>query len=191
MVYQVLWTRALAIVLGSSIYSFTLILLAFLIGLFGGAAVTTKLLARGGKLVARPVYGLALVHALTLFTALWSFLMLPRLPKIFLGILRGASFSVDELLATQFVLAALAIVPATMAMGGVMPLTMHVYTWRKKTAALTESPTDTAGVGEQVGIAYAWNTIGAISGSFAAGFVAALRAAWQRHCRGEAPATIG
>ncbi len=171
MVYQVLWTRALAIVLGSSIYSFTLILLAFLIGLFGGAAVTTKLLARGGKLVARPVYGLALVHALTLFTALWSFLMLPRLPKIFLGILRGASFSVDELLATQFVLAALAIVPATMAMGGVMPLTMHVYTWRKKTAALTESPTDTAGVGEQVGIAYAWNTIGAISGSFAAGFV--------------------
>ena len=33
MTLQVLWTRALAVLLGSSIFSFTLILLAFLIGL--------------------------------------------------------------------------------------------------------------------------------------------------------------
>ena len=46
MVYQVLWTRALAIVIGSSVYSFTLILLAFLIGLSGGAALTTRLCPR-------------------------------------------------------------------------------------------------------------------------------------------------
>ena len=39
MVDQVLWTRALAIVIGSSVYSFTLILLAFLVGLAGGAAL--------------------------------------------------------------------------------------------------------------------------------------------------------
>ena len=39
MTLQVLWTRALAVLLGSSIFSFTLILLAFLIGLGIGAAL--------------------------------------------------------------------------------------------------------------------------------------------------------
>ena len=39
MTLQVLWTRALAVLLGSSVFSFTLILLAFLIGLGVGAAL--------------------------------------------------------------------------------------------------------------------------------------------------------
>ncbi len=178
MVYQVLWTRGLAIVIGSSVYSFTLILLAFLIGLSGGAAITTRLL----PLVRRPVRALALTHAATLATALWSFYILPRLPGVFVSILRGSSFTVDELLTTQFVLAALAIAPSTLAMGGVMPLTMHVYTLRRKAAASAsaakagEPPSGdrstTAGesIGHDVGVAYAWNTLGAITGSFAAGF---------------------
>jgi spermidine synthase len=167
MIYQVLWTRALAIVLGSSVYSFTLILLAFLIGLAGGAAVAARLLSRRGILYARPVRALALVHALTLATALWSFLVLPRLPEVFLSLLRGASFAVDELLAMQFVLAALAIVPATLAMGCVMPLTIHVYSWRNS----DDKTASAAGLGRDVGVAYAWNTLGAIVGSFAAGFI--------------------
>ncbi len=155
MIYQVLWTRALAIVLGSSVYSFTIILLAFLIGLSAGAAVVTRLLPR----LPRPVTALGIVHALTLFTAVWSYLTIDRLPEAFLIILRGASFSVDELLGTQFLLAASAILPATLAMGAVMPLTMRIYT------------ATAAGAGRDVGIAYALNTVGAITGSFAAGFV--------------------
>lgn len=169
MVYQVLWTRALAIVLGSSVYSFTLILLAFLLGLSFGAIGATRLLVRSRSLRERPVRALALCHALTLLLSLWSFVMLPRLPAMFLMLLRGASFSVDELLATQFVLAALSIVPATLAMGGVMPLTMHVYTFLKPKSA-KDAPSELA-VGEEVGVAYAYNTLGAITGSFAAGFI--------------------
>jgi spermidine synthase len=164
MVYQVLWTRALAIVIGSSVYSFTLILLAFLIGLSGGAALTTRLL----PWVRRPVRALAVTHALTLLTALWSFFILPRLPGTFVSILRGSSFTIDGLLATQFVLAALAMAPATLAMGGVMPLTMHVFTLRRKIAA--DSTAGSPSIGRDVGTAYAWNTLGAITGSFAAGF---------------------
>ncbi|MBL9008679.1 MAG: fused MFS/spermidine synthase [Myxococcales bacterium] len=175
MVYQVLWTRALAIVIGSSVYSFTLILLAFLIGLSAGAALATRLL----PLVRRPVRALAITHAATLGTALWSFYILPRLPAVFVSILRGSSFTVDELLTTQFVLAALAIAPATVAMGGVMPLTMHVYTLRKNRQASGDASAQPAraaaapaneSIGHDVGIAYAWNTLGAITGSFAAGF---------------------
>ncbi len=163
MVYQVLWTRALAIVIGSSVYSFTLILLAFLIGLSGGAALTTRLL----PWVRRPVRALAVTHALTLLTALWSFFILPRLPATFVSILRGSSFTIDGLLATQFVLAALAMAPATLAMGGVMPLTMHVFTLRRQPAG---DAADSPSIGRDVGMAYAWNTLGAITGSFAAGF---------------------
>ena len=103
MVYQVLWTRALAIVLGSSVYSFTLILLAFLVGLALGAAIVTRMLPR----IRRPVLALGLVHALTLGTAIYSYLTLDQLPEVFLLILRGGSFNVDELLLTQFVLASL------------------------------------------------------------------------------------
>ena len=155
MVYQVLWTRALAIVLGSSVYSFTLILLAFLVGLALGAAIVTRMLPR----IRRPVLALGLVHALTLGTAIYSYLTLDQLPEVFLLILRGGSFNVDELLLTQFVLASLTMLPATLAMGGVMPLTMRIYT------------KSVDGAGKDVGVAYALNTLGAITGSFAAGFV--------------------
>lgn len=155
MVYQVLWTRSLAIVLGSSVYSFTLILLAFLIGLALGAAVVTRLLPG----IRRPVLALGVVHGLTLLTALYSYLTVDKLPEAFLMILRGGSFNVDELLLTQFVLAALTMLPATLAMGAVMPLTMRIYT------------ATVDGAGKDVGVAYAWNTLGAITGSFAAGFL--------------------
>lgn len=155
MVYQVLWTRALAIVLGSSVYSFTLILLAFLIGLAAGAALATRLLPR----LRRPVFALALCHLLTLLCAVASYLTIDKLPAAFLFFLRGGTFTVDGLIATQFLLCALAILPATLAMGGVMPLTMRVYTSSSESVA------------RDVGSAYALNTIGAITGSFAAGFV--------------------
>lgn len=170
MVYQVLWTRALAVVIGSSAYSFTLILLAFLSGLAGGSAVATRLIPR----IERPVRALALVHALTLGTALWSFYILPRLPHVFMDLLRGSSFTVDELLTSQFVLAALSILPATLAMGAVMPLTMHVYTLRERTTRAAQT------IGQDVGTAYAANTLGAIGGSFAAGFLVMPELGLQR-----------
>src|SRR5439155_1481960 len=39
MLYEVTWTRALALVLGSSTYAFTAMLVAFLLGLAGGSAL--------------------------------------------------------------------------------------------------------------------------------------------------------
>src|SRR6185295_14369182 len=46
MTLQVLWTRALAVLIGSSIFSFTIILLAFLIGLGSGSAAFGRLSQR-------------------------------------------------------------------------------------------------------------------------------------------------
>ncbi len=155
MVYQVLWSRALAIVIGSSVYSFALILLAFLVGLAVGAALAARLT----RWLARPVAALGLVHFGVVAMVMVSYLLLDKLPAAFLALLAGGTFSVDGILFSQFLLAALAVLPATLVMGAVMPLTVRIYT---------------AGadrVGRDVGNAYAMNTLGAIVGSFGAGFV--------------------
>ena len=122
MVDQVLWTRALAIIIGSSVYSFTLILLAFLVGLAGGAAILSRLTAR----TTRPMEWLAGVHLATAAMIGVSYLVMDKLPAAFLGLLRGGAFSVDGIIFCQFLLAALAVLPATLCMGGVLPLTIRV-----------------------------------------------------------------
>jgi spermidine synthase len=155
MVYQVLWSRALAIVIGSSVYSFALILLAFLVGLAVGAALMSRI---AGK-VRRPVLWLASIHFGVVATVMLSYTLIDKLPAAFLTLLRGGSFSVDGILFSQFLLAALAVLPATLVMGGVMPLTVRIYT-----VAIDS-------VGRDIGNAYAMNTLGAIAGSFGAGFV--------------------
>ncbi len=164
MVDQVLWTRALAIIIGSSVYSFTLILLAFLVGLAGGAAILSRLTAR----TSRPMEWLAGVHLATAAMIGLSYLVMDKLPSAFLGLLRGGSFSVDGIIFSQFLLAALAVFPATLCMGGVLPLTVRVV------ARSLES------VGRDVGTAYSVNTLGAIVGSFAAGFIVLPVAGLQR-----------
>lgn len=175
MIYQVLWTRALAIIIGSSVYSFTLILLAFLIGLAAGAATLTKLLPR----IRRPVLWLGGLHAVTLVAVGYSYLVFDCLPGLFLTVLRSRQLGVDELLSIQFGLSALAILPATLAMGGVMPLTMRIYTGSAD------------GAGHDVGIAYALNTLGSIIGSFAAGFLVLPGLGLQRGLLGGALVTAG
>jgi spermidine synthase len=82
-----------------------------------------------------------------------------KLPAAFLGLLRGGAFSVDGILFCQFLLAALAVLPATLCMGGVFPLTIRIIT------------SGASRVGRDVGTAYSINTVGAIVGSFAAGFM--------------------
>ena len=159
MTCQVLWSRALAIVIGSSVYSFTLILLAFLIGLGGGAAIFSRLAAR----VRRPILWLGAVHLGLLLLVGLSLLAIDELPGLFLALLRPregqtTAFAVDEILTYQFLIAALPVLPTTLLMGGVLPFTLRILA------------ADVERVGRDVGRAYAVNTLGAIVGSVVAGF---------------------
>ena len=155
MVCQVLWNRALAIVIGSSVYSFTLILLAFLVGLASGAAILGPLTTRSRQ----PVVWLGAVHLAVGAAVLASYEIIDKLPATFLALLRGGTFSVEGVIMCQFVLALLALLLPTLAMGGVLPVTMSLVSRGKDD------------VGGDVGQAYALNTVGAIVGSVAAGFV--------------------
>jgi predicted membrane-bound spermidine synthase len=63
--YEVVWSRALAMTIGSSIYSFALILDTFLIGIAGGAAAMSAFL--GGR--ARPYLGVAVTSCVLILLA--------------------------------------------------------------------------------------------------------------------------
>ena len=155
MTLQVLWTRALAVLIGSSIFSFTLILLAFLVGLGLGSAIFGRISQR----TAHPIRWLAALHLGIAGAVGVSYLVTDKLPYVFTWLLESASFGVDTILICQFILACIAVLPATVLMGGVFPLTVRVA------AARLDS------VGRDVGSAYALNTVGAIVGSFLSGFV--------------------
>jgi spermidine synthase len=155
MTLQVLWTRALAVQLGSSIFSFTIILLAFLVGLGVGAA----LFGRAGQRTRHPVRWLAALHLGTAAAVGATYLFTDKLPYVFTWLLQSTSFGVDTILTCQFVMAAMTVLPATILMGGVFPLTMRI------------AAGGLASVGRDVGHAYALNTAGAIVGSFVSGFI--------------------
>ncbi len=155
MVLQVLWTRALAVLIGSSVFSFTITLLAFLIGLGSGSAAFARLATR----VRDPVRSLAFTHLGIVACIGASYLITDRLPFVFTYLLSSTLVGADAVLICQFGLACLAVLPSTFLMGAIFPLTVRVVTGNLAT------------VGRDVGRAYALNTVGAIVGSFLSGFV--------------------
>jgi spermidine synthase len=155
MTLQVLWTRALAVLIGSSIFSFTLILLAFLVGLGTGSAAFGRISQR----TPHPVRWLAALHLAIASAVGISYLVTDKIPYVFTWLLESTSFGVDAILVCQFILACITVLPATVLMGGVFPLTVRIAATRLDS------------VGRDVGSAYALNTVGAIVGSFLAGFV--------------------
>jgi spermidine synthase len=155
MTLQVLWTRALAVIIGSSIFSFTIILLAFLIGLGLGSAVFGRWVTRFRD----PVRALAFTHLGIVACIGLSYLITDRLPFIFTYLLSSTMVSADAVLTCQFALACLTVLPSTFLMGAIFPITVRMVTG------------DLATVGRDVGFAYALNTVGAIVGSFFSGFV--------------------
>ena len=155
MTLQVLWTRALAVIIGSSIFSFTIILLAFLIGLGAGSAAFGRLVTRFRE----PVRALAVTHLGIVACIGLSYLLTDRLPFLFTYLLSSTMVSADAVLISQFVLACLTVLPSTFLMGAIFPITVRVVTG------------DLGTVGRDVGFAYALNTLGAIVGSFFSGFL--------------------
>ena len=155
MVYQVIWTRTLSMTMGSSVYSFTIVLVAFLIGLAGGAAVLARLASK----TRNPVGWLAVNHLAIVVLVGCSFLLADRLPLVFLFFIKNSTMNADTVMWAHFGMALTTMLPATFAMGGIFPLTIRIYS------------SDLPRVGKDVGNVYSINTVGAIVGSFLAGFV--------------------
>jgi len=156
---QVVWNRAMALVIGSSVYSFALVLLAFLVGL----AIGSALLSGASKRLRNPVVTLAVVELAIAVCAMANYLYMDDLPKIFAVLTTTHIEAYEEHVGLvqfiMFTVAALAVLPATIGMGATFPLTIRVVA------------KGLSSVGKDVGGVYAMNTFGAICGSFLSAFV--------------------
>jgi spermidine synthase len=153
MLYEVAWTRALAAMIGSSTYAFSIMLVTFLVGI----AVGSSLISRR-----RPAANLRLLGLLQLGIAAGGLLFLTGYllaPYAVLGLIRAFFYSFQAVLTIQFVLCAALMIFATLCMGATLPVATQLYS--RKFVFL----------GRSVGNIYSVNTIGAILGSVVAGFL--------------------
>lgn len=153
MLYEITWTRALALVLGSSTYAFTAMLVAFLLGIAGGSAVYAW--RWGGHRPTPAAFG-ALQAGIALLVVP-VLLLFERLPELLLSLLRW-SRAPEFVTATQLGLSVLVLLPVTLLIGATLPCAVAVATGQ------------TAHVGEAVGRIYAANTVGAVAGAVLTGF---------------------
>jgi spermidine synthase len=155
LVYEIAWTRVLSLVIGSSVYAFSMMLTAFILGLALGSVICARFVDR----VADPMRVLAVIQVSIGLSAALVVPLLGRLPLGLTGVIARASASFWQLQAIEFlVILAIMIVPTTL-MGAAFPLAMRLVVH------------DVQRTGRSVGTLYAFNTVGSIVGAFAGGFV--------------------
>ena len=154
MVYEVAWTRALALVIGSSTYAFSAMLVAFLVGIAGGAAAYSYF--RGARRAGAATFatiqiGIGLSVALVV-------LVFERMPHVFLQTLQDLE-SPAFVQGVQVMVSSLALLGPALLIGATFP------------CAMAACASTAARAGADTGRLYAMNTFGAIGGTVLAGFV--------------------
>lgn len=152
--YQIAWNRIFSLVLGSSVYAFSLILTTFVLGLALGTLVFSRMIDRLGELTGW--FGLLqLGIGLSALAGLPAFGFIPLFNRwVYLN--WGQDFSVIQW-ANFLVIFSFIFLP-TFFMGAQFPVVLKNVARRLDT------------LGRRVGLVYASNTLGTIVGSFAAGF---------------------
>lgn len=152
---EVLWTRVLALVVGSSVYAFSLMLVAILMGIAVGSLLGVRLVDRARNLwFWFAVIELALGVAVVLITPI-----LGEAQLYFLDIFLNYQSSFDLLLAVEFVAIFLILMIPTTLMGLAFPIASKIYA------------RDLRHLASHIGDIYAANTIGAIVGPLAVSFI--------------------
>jgi spermidine synthase len=151
---EVVWTRLLSLLLGATVYTFSIILAVFLAGLAIGSTAG----AAWGRRTARPLAALGLSQILLTGAIAWTaFILAKSLPfwpvNPQLAASPWAGFQLDLLRCFY------AVFPATFFWGASFPLAL---------AAIAPGGVDP---GRDVGRVYAANTIGAIAGSLGFGLL--------------------
>lgn len=153
--YEVLWTRILSLVLGSSVYAFTIMLSTFLAGIGLGSIAFAPLVDRCRK----PVFWFALLEAVIGLFALATIFLYKEFPFVFFNLKQAFGERFWLFLVFKFLMASAVMIVPTLAMGALFPLVNRIYSEGRRS------------IGKRVGSVYFFNTSGAILGSFAGGFI--------------------
>ncbi|MBI3591800.1 MAG: fused MFS/spermidine synthase [Candidatus Melainabacteria bacterium] len=157
--FEVVWTRTLTLVFGSSTYAFSTMLVTFLIGLALGAAIMTKLVEK----IERPVFWIGAILCGIAASGFLTACFFNELPWMFLSQAQklpdDPSTSWFLLTIYRFIISSMVMFLPTVLSGMIFPLVIRVYSARPDH------------VGESVGKLYSLNTLGCILGSFTSGFI--------------------
>ena len=167
MTYEVAWTRLLGLILGSSVYAFSVMLATFLAGLAAGAALGTRWAASAAdpRAVRRRLGTVIAVGAAAGYATLH---LLPALPAAYAGAFHGLGLVEESaglaaravrLAALEFAVAAAAMLPAAVCAGMVFPMALRI------------AVTDPRRIARTVGALSASSTGGTIVGAAFAGVV--------------------
>ena len=155
LIYEVAWTRLLALVIGPTTYAFATMAAAFISGLAIGSAIGTRLARR----VERPAVWLsAMLVASAIAASGAAWVTATRMPLIVAAQVADPGAAFTQVVVTQAFGTALLLLPMTLALGATFPL------------ALAGAGGGASSVGRDAARVYTANTIGAIAGALVAGF---------------------
>ena len=152
---QVVWGKALGLIFGHTAYAVATVLAVFMAGLAAGSAW----IGRMGERRRRPVVLYAWLEFGVAASAAISLAGLAGVRAVYVVVFPLASGNAAVLLALRFVGAAFVLFVPTFLMGGTLPLLVRGVT------------RDAAELGARLSRLYWVNTLGAVAGTFAAGFV--------------------
>ena len=160
LLYEVSWFRLMVLTLGGSAYAFSIMLLAFLLGIglggWAGGRLSDRALSRGGLGgVLRLVMGLQLAAAGTAWALMFTY---NELPFLFVQVYSAVEATPELLWPAKLGIAVAIMLPPALFMGATFPALVRA-------AALTTQ------LGGPVGRLYGWNTVGAILGASIGGLV--------------------
>jgi len=155
LIYEILWTIVLSLIFGSSVYAFSTILTAFMVGLAIGSYIVSKFVDQIDDLVGAFIF---VEWGIGMFGIL-SLLLFSNMDILYLKIYSMLSGSFNLIWLGFFFVFFVLLLPPTMLMGATIPLVSKIYSRDLKT------------LGGDIGRVFSSNTSGGIFGAFFAGFV--------------------
>lgn len=155
LIYQVAWGKALGLVFGNTVYAISTILAVFM----GGLALGSAILGRWSERYPNAVLLYGWIELVIAATGALSLVGLAGVRHLYLAAYPLVSGFMPTLVALRFVGAAIVLLLPTFLMGGTLPILV---------SGLTRS---SAELGARVSRLYWINTLGAVAGTFAAGFL--------------------
>ena len=155
MAYQVIWTRLLGLLIAPTTYAFSLVVGTFIVGLAIGNVLFGRLADRVKDLMSL----LALTQIAAAGFGLAASQLLGSSQFFFAKLLFTLQDSFGEAMIIQFLVLFFILFWPTLFLGATFPIVNKIYA------------TSLSSLGKSIGRAYAVNTVGAVLGSFAAGFI--------------------
>ncbi len=152
---QIVWSRLLAQVLGPTTYAFSLVVAIFITGLALGAVAGRRLAVRASH----PAAGLTTAIGLAVLLAAAAVWTVDQGLTAMAAAVSAPDATFESVLLRQVLLVTAWLLPLAVALGCAFPFAIRTGTGRDDS------------LGADLGLIYALNTIGAIAGALAAGFV--------------------